>query len=212
MHIREHMNIVGHLNLALVLIVCSLASPIHARCPNNYHDAFQAYDSGDHEFALSIFSCLTVEFERNIGNYINRGICYIRLDEFRKAFQDFDHALAIYQQDPFVNLQLPPYQELATRKNRTLQNFQYPIHVYPRSFIHYLKGEVYTNMGNYQQSIQEYSKAIAIYPLNKDAYVNRGLLYLIEGKLNAGYADLRNAANKGHSVAKLVLRQRNVFW
>jgi len=84
--------------------------------------------------------------------------------------------------------------------------------VYPVSFAHYLRGEVYTNMGNYAQSIREYTKAIAIYPQNKDAFVNRGLVYLIVGKINQGYADLKYAADMGHSVAQMVLKDRDVKW
>ena len=210
--ISFHSNRLRRLIPVLALACCLAAQAARAQCPGNYKDAFDAYDAGNFEQALSIFDCLARTYQGNIGNFINRGLCLVRLERLDLALQDWDHALAIYQQKPFVYLQLPPYRELATRKNRPLENFQYPIYVYPQSFCHYLKGEVYTNMGAHDRAITEYDKAIALYPQNRDAFVNRGLLYLLKGDLSQGYSDLRYAADKGHSVARMVLSEHNVPW
>ena len=197
---------------ALIFLACLWPDCAPAQCPGNYKDAFEAYNAGDIGTALGIFDCLAEAFPGNIGNFINRGICLVKLNEFELGLMDFDHALEIYKQNPFTNLPLPPYQELATRKDRPLEDYQYPIFVYPQSFCHYLKGEVYFNMAEYRLSIQEYTKAIALYPLNKDAFVNRGLMFLREGKLSEGYSDLKYAANQGHSIAQEVLKFYRVTW
>ena len=35
---------------------------------------------------------------------------------------------------------------------------------------------------------------------------------MLKGKLSRGYSDLRYAADKGHTVAQMVLTEHNVAW
>jgi len=59
------------------------------------------------------------------------------------------------------------------------------------------RGVAYAKLGNYQQAIQDYNKAVQINPRLIDVYIGRGVAYLMQGNKKSGCRDVQKACALG---------------
>lgn len=74
------------------------------------------------------------------------------------------------------------------------------------------RGRVYGNIGGYKQAINDYNKAIEIYPEYEQAIGNRGVAYHGLGDLKRAIEDYRASARLGNEPSKAFLMEHGVTW
>ena len=67
--------------------------------------------------------------------------------------------------------------------------------------------------GNYGQAIKDSDKALELNPKNAAAYVNRGNVYLIQGKKEQALNEFKTGARFiGHKNVQEYLRKQGIAW
>ena len=100
----------------------------------------------------------------------NKGVEYAVQGEFPEAKEEFEKALKV---DPFytaAELSLKVSKDVIEQKIKR------------ETAIHFFKGVSYSNEGQYDQAISDYTKAIEINPRFAKALYNRGLAYRHKGQ------------------------------
>ncbi len=68
----------------------------------------------------------------------------------------------------------------------------------------------YSKLGNYQQAIEDYSKAIKLTPELAEAYLARGFAYFKLGNDEQSINDAKIAASLGHKKAQNALKKQGI--
>ncbi|MFH1674266.1 MAG: tetratricopeptide repeat protein, partial [Pseudomonadota bacterium] len=74
------------------------------------------------------------------------------------------------------------------------------------------RGFAYGKLGNHQQAIKDYNKAIDLDPLDAMAYSNRGFAYGILGNYQQGIEDIKVVARLGDGWSQDFLRSKDIVW
>lgn len=124
-----------------------------------YREAIKDYDR---------FIALNPEVSLTVLAYSNRGSVHHELKNYQKAIQDFDAAIELCLRSGPRDV----LAELGLDSNAVTSS---PC---DKAFMLYReRGKLYLDLGNYQQSIKDYSSAIDLNKGNKYVYYNRGLGY-----------------------------------
>jgi len=70
----------------------------------------------------------------------------------------------------------------------------------------------YIRLGNYQQALTDYDKAIQLAPKNAVLYKERGLTYENLGDYRQAIKDYKTAARLGDKDAQDILRSKGISW
>jgi len=82
----------------------------------------------------------------------------------------------------------------------------------PIIIIMYYHGTAYSKLGNYNQAITDYDKAIELNPKYGDAYYNRGNAYCRLGNSTYANEDWNMAAKLGNMFAQKSLKEKGITW
>ena len=100
--------------------------------------------------------------------YLRRGICYFHLGEYRQALQDFEMAASNNPTNPFQHE--------------------------PRAM--FWAGLAQARLGEQEEAIYNYSRAIGSSPDYTPAYLNRGLAYLNTGRYERAIEDFNHVLRR----------------
>ncbi len=133
----------------------------------------ECYFSASNDFSTSGISACNqalrsgnLDRQETAGTYINRGILYLRMREFDKAFDDFQSALEIVPDMPeaFVNRGNVYFHR--GNYNAALRDYTAAIDGGTKQpyAAHYNRGLVYERLGQTDKAIEDFQAAVALRP------------------------------------------------
>lgn len=146
--------------------------------------------------------------------FFARALDYYHVRDFEAAITDLEHAAALDEKDPlipFISAQVRCRQIEAQTADadvlsvtaklayaHALDELNRAVELLPAfSYAWFDIGCIHMLMHDYPEARQAYSKALNIDPRFPDAYYNRGLAYILEGKVQMGLSDLSQAGEYG---------------
>jgi len=152
----------------------------------------------------------TYVIERDPGiprAYNNRGLMYVDRDQFDKAKDDFDQAIAL---EPTWYAAYNNRGMLYGRTGRfdnAIADFEKTITLNPSFFMVYNNlGILYAKTGLFNKAFEQFNKAIMLNQEHAMAYYNRGLLYLRTGNKELAVSDYQKACYRGNDNACSALK------
>ncbi|MGY8642931.1 MAG: tetratricopeptide repeat protein [Verrucomicrobiales bacterium] len=131
--------------VAVFMVSCSsdeqLASDVAA-------DAEAAYDRGEYESAIPLYTKVIELDSNNPGFFANRGNCHSYLEQFDKAFADFDKSIAV------------AIEMTGNRDDPRL------------AFLFYNRGSAKERSGDFGSALNDYGEALRVDPEYPDAHGN----------------------------------------
>lgn len=161
-----------------------------------FNMAVEAYNAGNYEEAIEIYTQAIALDSTDPAFYNNRGTCYFNLGQYTQALEDYNAALVV--DDTYVlahynrgntNFVLGNYADSITDLTRAIE-------LDPRkSEAYYVRGLSYASLDLYDEALLDYNKALELgYGVPERVYNARGYLYYY-GKNNetAAIRDFQNA-------------------
>ena len=147
---------------------------------------------GEYEKAIVDYTkVIELDPEKFFG-YYNRGLAYDALGEYESAIADYtkvlelapDNAIAYNKREGAIKSQNEKEKALAIEKYNNINDFA-PVDVND----YYYRGNFYEALGEYENAIADYTKAIELDLENASAYSNRGNAYKNLGKYQEAITD-----------------------
>jgi len=155
------------------------------------------------------------------GLYLRRAMDYYHVRDFEACLLDLDRAIHLQPlvaisyflraqvrcaqtiskgndilSTPSTHLSTTPEEKIAY--GLALDDMKKVVELEPDMvFAQYNMGNIYVKMGELDKAIEAYTQAIAIDSRFPDAYYNRGIVRLMQGRMNEGLADLSQAGEYG---------------
>ena len=172
---------------------------------------------GDFEEAIPDFD-QTLEIDSQLANaYLHRGIAKIELRRYEEAMEDFNkaanmfpntHNSEAYLYSGLVRIELNQNEEAIEDFSKAIEtiekykkemrenmhSIQHKIDPQFASKAYHYRGVAKTNLGNYEEAILDFNKAIEIDPQLAEAYFHRGIA-------KAGLGKKDNKVLKDHKTA-----------
>lgn len=157
-------------------------------------------DLGRFDDALADYSAAIGLKSDSSEAYVNRGLIYLQTGRNEEALRDFTTALSL---DPATNFKA--YSERAI-VNKRMGRYEAAINDYLRAAdinpgsadIHYNLGNLYAQIGRYEDALSAYSKAISSGAgPQPDYFNNRGIVYRKLGREKEAQQDFLKAAEAG---------------
>lgn len=197
--------------------------------------ALVKHSTGSYESAITDYT-KAIELNPNNPNYFySRGICFKNLNKLIEALQDFQKAASLGHPLAVQELQSFPMVDMLTRigvftavenligqkefqlaldlTNQFITAFQNQT---PAS-LYALRGNIFHNaafekhpVGNYQNAIDDYTKAIELDPSEAATYyLKRGMSHFFCKQFQVAKSDFEESAARGSSQAKELLQEFN---
>ena len=150
------------------------------------------------------------------GLYLRRAMDYYHVRDFEACLLDLDRAIQLQPLvaiSYFLRAQVRCAQTISSRSDKVstimtpeekiafglaLDDMKNVVELEPDMvFAQYNMGNIYVQMGELDKAIDAYTQAIAIDSRFPDAYYNRGIVRLMQGRMNEGLADLSQAGEYG---------------
>ncbi len=179
------------------LAIASLKSALEINPENEavLYELAYCYDLSDaHQMAVSFFRQFTNEHPYSFVSWYNLGNALARLERFDESIEALDLCLAI--EERFTSAYFSKARNLLVQGN-----FQEAIDCYQETInfdgaqaitFSYI-GECYEKMERYEQALIHYDQALALDPNWVDAWIGRGVVKDVQGKLPEAVRDLENA-------------------
>lgn len=150
--------------------------------------------SDGHQSAVSFFRQFTNEHPYSFVSWYNLGNALARLDRLDESIEALDYCLAI--EDRFTSAYFSKARNLLV-----LGRFQEAIDCYqetiqfdgPQAITFSYIGECFEKMEQYEQALIHYDQSIALDPTWVDAWIGRGVVKDMQGRLPEAIQDLENA-------------------
>lgn len=126
--------------------------------------------------------------------YLLRASAYMGLDLHREAFEDFDQALALSENDTAILCARASAESLLGRHEKAIADFNSCLQKDQSLFRAYLGlGSTYMAMKEYDKAVEALSKGIRAFPQFEAALLSRGIAYLNLGKKSEALVDFEAA-------------------
>jgi tetratricopeptide (TPR) repeat protein len=122
--------------------------------------------------------------------YVSRGTMLHQIGEDSAAVKDFNAAARLDPTSPRPWISLGNFYVEKGDFSLALKNFDRAIDVQPNPVSYDNRGSVLESLGRHAEAIADFSQAIAIAPLDTDAYSNRATSYLASKRWDLAIADL----------------------
>ena len=134
------------------------------------------------------------EPENAVYYYLNRGNCYLFLEDYKKAIEDYNKAIELnpenadfYSNRGICYLFLEDYE-------KALEDFNNAIELDPNNAQFYLaRGNYYFDLKSYKKAIEDLNKAIELGFNNAELYAGRGNCYLSSNDYKEAIEDFSKA-------------------
>ncbi|WP_069805623.1 serine/threonine-protein kinase [Thermogemmatispora onikobensis] len=159
-----------------------------------FDDGVAFYFQGRYKEAAEAFSEAISQDPTYADAYVNRGSCYLQLQEPEKALTDFDRALELNPQQA-IAYNGRGYARCALGDDRrALADFERALELDPAYLEAYFnRGRAYRRLQEYEKAISDYSRVLQLDPSHVDAYNNRGNAYCCLGNFEQAIADFSQA-------------------
>jgi tetratricopeptide (TPR) repeat protein len=126
--------------------------------------------------------------------YVNRGLVYHELGQYRRAIEDYSEAIRLKPDDAGAyNNRGNAYSKLGKYQD-AIKDFNEAIRLKPDlAMAYHNRGLAYHKLCQYQRAIEDYNNAIRLKPDYSDAYNNRGSAYNDLGKYQRAIEDYSEA-------------------
>ena len=160
------------------------------------------------------------------GLHLRRAMDYYHVRDFEACLQDLDRAIELQplvaisyflraqvrcaqmSVDKLTSGQVDKLTESKIAYGLALDDMKKVMELEPDMvFAQYNIGNLYVQTGDLERAVEAYTQAIAIDPRFPDAYYNRGIVRLMQGRTDEGLADLSQAGEYGlYSAYNLIKR------
>jgi len=175
--------------------------PGNARAHNNLGLAYAALAEKDDAYyhkAIEQYD-LAVKFDPTYGiAYSNRGVAHARFGNQQAALEDFGKTIEIYMAK--ATKQYGRREDIPENKRKK----------YASAYGN--RGIVYKNMGQYQRAIQDYNRALDLYPRYPRTLYNRAIAYQRLGEFELALADLNKAIELDQLLPEIYDARGVSYW
>ena len=145
------------------------------------HRAYVYFSREDYQSALTDYTKAINLQEDNPVRYIDRAKCYVKLEDFNNAQSDYTSAIDLDSDNPlYLNYRADFYRANKEDYDLALADYATAIKItsddYQTSVAHNNRSLIYGKQKKYALQIEEFTKAIAIYPIAL-YYSNRADVY-----------------------------------
>lgn len=161
------------------------------RAADLFSRAFYTDNAEEEIYLYSLVIDLTPDYA---DAFINRGLIYLKFEEFDKAISDFDRAIEIDINKPnaYYNRGLA-YSDLKLH-DKAIADYTKTIELDPEdSQAYYNRGNEYLDLEEIALAFKDYDKALELDLEYVDAYFNRGIIYTKTGDYEKAIADYKEA-------------------
>jgi superkiller protein 3 len=153
-----------------------------------------AYNKGDRNEALRIFSEMTAKFPKNKNGWNNRGYLYFLRGEDAKAIEDYSRAINLDDKDISLYLNRSDAYLSSGNYNAGLADLTKVIELSPTSYQGWLgRGRAFNGKNLFDKAIADLNKALSLKPEGTAALTERGLSYSHLKKYDEAIADFDKA-------------------
>lgn len=131
------------------------------------------------------------------GNvYMQRGLLYVKMQQYRDAIADFSSALKIVPDSPSALFNRALAYEAENMLDKALLDLTQAIKIKPNFADAYnARGLIYVEQNDFPNAITDYNNAVALDPKFDEAYFNLGILYTKQKQ----FKDAKDAFDKAIS-------------
>jgi tetratricopeptide (TPR) repeat protein len=142
---------------------------------------------------------LNPDFE---AQFYERGKCHMNILAFDLAINDFDNAIRVNSKEDMHYLNRGICKLELNLLEDALKDFDTALSIKTNEVTYANKGTVLFKLGRFEESITNFTIALAAEPWN-DAYAyGRGMSYKAAGNIELARKDFRNSAASGNKLAK----------
>ncbi len=169
-----------------------------------FKQALVASGMNEYSRAIDLYSFLITDSPDNPLPYLNRAVAEAEMASFMVSVEGEYQSLAS-QGNPVERLH-NSQGKTTINYNKIIADLESAARLLPElPHIFYNLGYIYAEMGDIPRAIENYSRAIEIFPYFAEAYYNRGLLQLSLDELEKGALDLSRAGEIGIEKAYTII-------
>ena len=141
--------------------------------------------------------------------YYNRGNVFADLRKYQKAIEDYNRAIHLDPQYADAYNNRGTIYEAMGQYQKAIEDCSKAISITPGYVAYFNRGNNYNRIGRNELALMDFSQAISIKPDFADAYNNRGVTYITQGKNKEGCRDAHTACKLGNcNLSRTVQDQR----
>jgi Flp pilus assembly protein TadD len=169
---------------------------------SNYYSGTKQMKKGEYHLAIQNFTKAIELFPRYTDAYLERGLCYVYLEDYDHALEDFLMAIDIDPDDKLALNRLGYFYDREKVRNLEKAFYYYNMAIlkqpdyYPP---YYNRALCYIRTARYDDALQDCSKAIALDPKNAWNFITRGKTFALKGDYSHAVADFENAVKLGNT-------------
>ncbi|MCP3925475.1 MAG: leucine-rich repeat protein [Desulfobacterales bacterium] len=165
----------------------------HFKNRSLYYDAKSMVNGEEYESALKILNKILKEEQCGQTLY-SRGYCYLELEEYHKACEDFTAAIELeFDKEIYFSAKAVAHSRLDEFED-AIKNHSKAIGLNPSVQNYQNRAIVHKKMGEYERSVDDFTKAIEMAKVeNSELYVLRAAVYKRMGELTKSWEDLDTA-------------------
>jgi tetratricopeptide (TPR) repeat protein len=164
-----------------------------------YHQAKSYQINKKFDLAIKKYSEYIFLNNQNPSAYLQRAICYGKINDSKNALNDLNAALSmdyesfeIYNERGIAYYRLKQFELAKKDFNRVIDKNP----KYSQAYVN--RGTVKTSLGEYKGAVSDFTKAISIDPGNTFALMSRGMIYMTHFKeMEKACTDWKNACELG---------------
>lgn len=155
--------------------------------------------------AMSNFNT-ALNIEPGFEPYFNRGLEYLKNEDYSAAINDFDRAIEFNNSDKDAYFTRAYTKYLISDLDGAVKDYEKVISLDSASYKAYINmGNILGSLGYGTRAIENFTKAISLQPENPDGYFNRGNQKLIMNDIESGIEDLERSLHFDNRNVKALL-------
>jgi tetratricopeptide (TPR) repeat protein len=121
------------------------------------------------------------------------GVAYADLGQYQRAIEDYNETIRLRPDYAYAYYNRGNVYSSLNQHQRAIEDYNEVISSSPYLLAYLNRGNAYAKLGQYQRAIEDYNEAIRIKPDYADAYINKVIVYLLQGNKELGCRDAQKA-------------------